>query len=833
MPNYVPGYGPHDAKLMFVGEAPGADEDRLEKPFVGAAGQFLTAMCEEIGLDRRQVYVTNVLKYRPPFNKLDRFEETGHTYEECITQLWQEIGEINPNCIVAFGNYPLKILTGKGTGSKGITQWRGSIVRTQHLDYKVVPTFHPSALLRSSDEVAEGEKKKGALGYGYRHISKLDLLRAIEESQTRELRLPERSLEIIKDSVNLQRFFERYRDCKRVAIDIEVMKAVPVCIGFAFNGWHGVSVPLLNPPVKDWEGLADHELALIWRIIGEFLAREDIEIVGQNFKFDHLALRNICGFHIPKIYGDTSLLAHTLHSEFPKKLEFNQSIYTRHPYYKDEGKEFNPKRDKFDRFLLYNAQDCIVEFDLFEAMYDQAGQLEVPGFPEWRKTFFEDYVMKLHDLYMEMDGEGMLVDGEKQKGLIKEYEEKARVAQLELDEVAGFHVNCNSPKQVAVLLFNQFRLPRRKGVDEDTLIALEANVAKRPEHKRAIELILLLRRLRKSVGTYFRAKPDYDGRMRTSYQICGTETGRSSTKLLKPPVRPEKIGLAFQTMTKHGDVGSELRAMFIADEGYSWVEVDLSQAEARIVAILGRDEKTLELFRSGADIHSLTATWCFGVPLTGVTPELRFIGKTTRHAGNYDMQKHMLMQLVNTGAKRFHINISISEWKAGKILDAFHAYSPNIRGVFHQEVRDALEQNNRVLVNPFGRYRQFYDRWGRDLWKEAYAQIPQSTVPDHLRKAWINLRRICRAEQIEAHFTIEAHDAIIARVPDRQIARYVQIIQAELNRPIDFTNCTLSRGELIIPSEVKVGKNYKDCKDKSCKGCDYMHDYHLPKDQAA
>jgi hypothetical protein len=72
---------------------------------------------------------------------------------------------------------------------------------------------------------------------------------------------------------------------------------------------------------------------------------------------------------------------------------------------------------------------------------------------------------------------------------------------------------------------------------------------------------------------------------------------------------------------------------------------------------------------------------------------------------------------------------------------------------------------------------------------------------------------------------VEAHDAFVGLVPNDYVERYVQIMTEELNKPIDFANCTLSRGKLIIPSEAKVGRNYKECKVKGCRGCDGMHDY--------
>lgn len=831
MANYVPGQGPHDAKIMFIGEAPGATEDFLGYPFAGAAGDLLWEVCREIGLDRRAVYVTNVVKYRPPSNDLRRLKEIDVDIDKCISQLWDEIQTIKPNVIVALGNTPLRAVTGKDK----ILKWRGSILRASHLDFKVVPSIHPAALLHASiddsnsseDRFQKKDKKKGPLKYSYRHILKLDLLRAVEESQTPLYSVPERVLEIARDAIQLQRFLDLYKHKDIVSVDIEVVKSIPCCIGLAFNNWHAMSVPLLD--IFTWqrqEGIHDHQLAEMWHLVAELLD-SNIKVIGQNFKFDQRQLARLCGIHVRNFYCDTSLLAHALHPEFPKALEFTTSIYTREPYYKEEGREFDWRKDKVDRFLHYNARDAVVTFEVYEEMLKDAHELVVPGFPNWVQEFIFDHQMTLHPFYYDLEDVGFLTNLEMQKRLVILYERKVKEAQEELNKICGWEVNVRGKKALAVLLYNQFKFPERKGTSEEVLVALMANTKKiAPEAKRALELILLIRRLKMAV-TKISAKVDYDGRMRTVYTCCGTETGRSSTKILKPPVRPESIGMPFQTMTKHGDIGTEVREMFEADPGYVIVETDMSQAEARIVAIFANDYKLLKLFKDKADIHKITASMIFNIPVVDIGKDLRFIGKMCRHAGNYDMGKHRLMELVNTEAKRQGLYVNLSEWKAGKILDAFHSFSPNIRDVFHKEIQMALQDNGRVLVNPFGRYRQFFDRWGRELWKEAYAQLPQSTVPDHLRRAGIRAKERFAISGVDARFVVEAHDALVGIVKEGQVDLYTRIIHEEVEKPIDFSRCTISRGPLVIPAESKVGYTYKTCDDKSCKNCRNLHDYQL------
>jgi uracil-DNA glycosylase family 4 len=842
---YIPGYGASTGPLTFVGEAPGAQEDASGIPFVGESGKYLDRVLREVssevlGYEVRldDCYRTNVVKYRPPNNDLKRLSEIGHSIEEGIPQLWQELGDIKSNCIVPVGNLSLATVTGKGTGHSGILQWRGSILPTLHLNRKAVPTLHPAALLRAMSG-KESSGSKGGMNPRFKYVFRMDLARALEESKDARYDVPTPHLEIIRDHVALDRFIEKYKHQEVCTTDIEVIKAVPVCCGFAFNDYHGVSIPLIDVykfQDRGQPGIADSELARLWQGVAWLLQHK--KNVGQNFKFDHQALEHICKMPV-NFHADIMIMAHNLYCEWEKKLAFHQSLWTRFPFHKDDGKHFNIKKEDIRQFLIYNARDCVVEYALYEEFTKQSKELNIPGFPDWYQEFVLGYTMNLHDFYRRLENVGLKCNKGIQKELIIRYGQKLKEVHTEMDSITGGGFNYNSHPQVRKILFGLFKLPERESTDEDSLVAIGANNCKNPTHKRFIDLLLDYRRIRKALGTYFVAESDFDGRFRTNYRICGTETGRSSTGILKPPTRPKKIGLAFQTLTKHGEFGPEVREEFEADEGYVLVETDMSQAEARIVALLGNDTKTLDLFARGEDIHSLTAKWIFGLSEEPAVikvryPDLRFIGKTTRHAGNYDMQKKRLMQIVNTDAKKFHINISISEWKAGQVLQAFHNFSPQIRGEggFHKSVQQALIDNNRVLVNPFGRYRQFFGPEGHDLHKEAYAHIPQSTVPDALRKAGMRVEQRLREMNLyekmteyESIFCIEAHDALYAHIRIEYKDLYLQMMHEEIERPIDFSRCTIPRGTLVIPAESKFGMSLKECKVKGCKGCKYLHEY--------
>jgi DNA polymerase len=136
----VPGEGSADADLMFLGEGPGQEEDLQGRPFVGRAGQLLTRIIEAMGLSRGEVYITNIVKCRPPENRNPSAEEI----EACAPYLRRQLESIRPKIIVTLGNVPTQNLLGTRSG---ITSLRGTF--QEHSGIPVMPTFHPSYLVRN------------------------------------------------------------------------------------------------------------------------------------------------------------------------------------------------------------------------------------------------------------------------------------------------------------------------------------------------------------------------------------------------------------------------------------------------------------------------------------------------------------------------------------------------------------------------------------------------------------------------------------------------------------------------------------------------------------
>jgi DNA polymerase-1 len=271
-------------------------------------------------------------------------------------------------------------------------------------------------------------------------------------------------------------------------------------------------------------------------------------------------------------------------------------------------------------------------------------------------------------------------------------------------------------------------------------------------------------------------------------------------------------------MTKHGDIGEDVRGQYEPEKGYVFIQADSAQAEARVVFLLANDEQALEDIDTH-DYHALTASWFFGgteedysKKKLGYESPIRFAGKTLRHAGHLGAGKRRASTELNTQARKYKIPISINEAIADKALKIFHSKQPKIQGTFHAGIIEALNRDSRYLTAsvPYGvdanigGKRQFLERWGDELFRQAFSYIPQRAVSDSTKSAGIRTKL---REPKLTRIILESHDALLFMVPEREVDYFAPIIKEEMERPISFSNCSLPRRDLIIPCELEIGYN--------------------------
>jgi uracil-DNA glycosylase family 4 len=814
----VEGYGPvGSSRLMIVGIAPGSDEVKSGQPFTGPSGYILRRDLKECGINFDDCYRTNIFKYQLPNNEFKRYEELKLSLTDAISELTNEIQEVKPNVILGLGDPVLYTLAGKSGKGNGIKQWRGSILNV--FGRKAIFTYHPAHELHGEGDIASSYKSYE------KYIRKFDIKRAVEQSNFPEFRLPTRNLYIASSSSDVNQFFQRNSHKEYCAVDIESIEGIPVCIGLAFSPSEAISIPLWNTlnitcenelkPKQSYSYRLDvstipsQDLALIYKLVARFLLDKRYKKIGQNFKYDEDKLIRL-GFYLDKLFADIMFLGHSISSELPKNLAFFTSLYTLEPYYKFEGKEFNPKFDKIKDLLLYNAKDAACTIEIYFAQLKDLEEIL------YGMEHAFDFRMPLHSLYHDIEQVGFKINEDIRKDLIYKYVNWSVKLEKQLWEICSKYemeslVNMNSPKQVEELLYRVLKIPYRKGTGEEVLTALLANVCKNEDQRNACNIILEYRRVNKTLGNNLSSPTDYDGRFKTSYFVTGTENFRTSTQLVGPPNRPKEMGAAFQLFTKHGDIGSDVRSMLVADRGFVLLNVDQSQAEARVCSLLAEDYETLEMYDT-VDIHALTAAKTIGGTMEQYSKKIlgyecpeRFVGKKGRHSYHLGIGKHMLMIDVNTVCRKYGIQYSISEWKAGKILEALRQMTPKIVDVYHATIQELLISNRR-LYGTYGASRYFYDDEGKDLWKGGYSFIPQQTVSDTTKRAALNIKREWKDE---IRIILEAHDALLLLVPERKLDDWTPRIREFFEEPIDFSRCSIPRNNLVIPADFEVGYDYQ------------------------
>jgi len=731
--------GPKSALICLVGEAPGVDEERMLQPFKGKAGKILDAMLKSANIKREECYITNVAKIRPPNNVFYKLENIPYWVEE----LKKELQGLECNVIVALGDVPLTFLTEK----KGIGKWRGSILPCTLVEgMKVVATEHPAYYLPN--------RKPSDL-----HLGVFDLERALDESSYKEIKPYKKRMIIDPSFEQAVSVLDGYKSRQALSVDIEtnrVTKAIS-CIGVGY-GNEAICIPMKKYGIE--------EEVVIWNLLQNLLLNPDVMKIGQNFGFDMTILYPWVGECYP-LGLDTMLAHHVLNIEDPHGLDHLTSVYTTHPYYKDEGKTWKDKGDIL-QLWEYNCTDVIVTYDIaIQQMYELREQeLE---------RFYYGYVMPLWRLTWRMQMFGCPYDMESRDKMAVVVRKELEEAQIKLEEEVGHPLNVSSPKQMARFLYEELKLPvqrhRKTGSVTADERALEVLGHKYPSP--VFNKVLEQRGRIKTLGTYLDANVDSDGRMRTSYLVSGTDTGRLSSRK----------GIFGSGMDLQ-NIPENLRFPFVPDDGMVLVEADLSQAENRIVAYLADEQKQMEIFEIGGDFHSMMAEWL---------RRERKLAKKIVHGTNYGMKKRLLSQL--TG---------LSEGEAQALRMRYFATCPMIER-WQLNIQHQLKQT-RTLTTPLGRVRVFNGLLGDDMYRKAYAYIPQSTVGD-----WLNINLVCVYHTLKnvADILLQVHDSMLLQCKPDDLDHVIRVIKYFLERPMK-----VGKYEISIPCDIKVGNNWGDMNDR-------------------
>lgn len=782
--------GPRTAKIVCVGEAPGANEDEKGKPFVGASGDDLNRYLADIGWRRASydgrpdydqqddVFVTNVVHVRPPGNRFEAFvkpKPSPHLFMG-ILQLKKDLEEIKPNLVIAFGDVPMRYLTNK----HGIGKYRGSILSSTLVPgMKVIPTFHPASVFRIYENKA---------------LIQLDMKRIKEEAASPELNLPERKIYIwgMHDlfDVDLPTIAAEMYQADWLSIDIESdPEKVPhelICVGFSDRPDRALVVPKGSP--GGWElikRLCASPAKKCGQNAGPYdkVVLEDNGIPVANFTWDimyshHALLMEAAGGgdEVKDMRGTKKTV-----SVLRKGLGFQVSIYTREPYYKDDGKAWRTKSiPDIKEFYRYCGKDSACTGEI-RIVHDR--ELDVFGV---RHVF--EHEMKLLPMLTDMTRRGVKIDLAMKASLKTQYEGEIVNLNKFFEAQTGSVLNVKSPPQMQKLLYETLGLPikyhretKRPTANKDAILELAA----KHEHP-VLMAILEIRKRRDLIERYLDAGVDADGRMRCLFDPSGTRTGRLASR-----------ANIYGSGTNLQNIPPKLRRMFVADPGKVFFYVDLSQAEARVVAWLARCESLIELFTSGRDIHKENAVRFFGE----YKEEKRISVKRIVHGSNYGEGIDRIVQVAAAdGIKLSRHEVSIGQ-------EAYFMLYPEIKENWWADVRRDLRY--RLLTTPLGWKRHFYGRWDSNkFFNEGLAFQPQCTVG-----VLAEMGMMACQDVPDSEILLNAHDAVLGQCDEDKAAVVIPAIVKAMEIPL-----MIHGKQLIIPADAKFGRNWEEAADDNPEG---------------
>jgi len=455
----------------------------------------------------------------------------------------------------------------------------------------------------------------------------------------------------------------------------------------------------------------------------------------------------------------------------------------------------NPDRNdlSLERFMVeyevsnYNSEyaDILKKLELIETLYNTFSKEIVENNQE--KLLYEVEIPLSYTLYL-MEKEGFEIDIQG----ITEFSEKLYERELFLEkqiyEIIGYEFNLNSPKQLGIALFEKLGLPCSKKTKTGYSTNAEVLEGLRYQSE-AVEYLLEYRSVAKLKSTYCDGLlkcVEQDNRIHSTLNQVETRTGRISSSepnLQNIPVRTE--------------LGREMRKFFKAKYGYVLVDADYSQIELRVLAAIADDEKMIDAFSNDVDIHSLTASQVFNVPLDLMTPDIRSRAKAVNFGIVYGIGAFSL-------SKDIHVSVA----KAKEYIENYLATYSGVNKYLNEVVEKAKE--NGYVSTIFGRRRYLPELTASNFVTRSFGErvaknMPiQGTAADIIKIAMNKVNSRLKNENLDAKLIMQVHDELIIEAKEDIAEEVSKILKEEMENAVEF--------KVPMLVDVSCGKTWFDAK---------------------
>ncbi len=404
------------------------------------------------------------------------------------------------------------------------------------------------------------------------------------------------------------------------------------------------------------------------------------------------------------------------------------------------------------------------------------------------EQLYYDIELPLCDVLYRMEREGIAVDRATLDAFGKMLAQRIDDCEKLIHSYAGGPFNINSPKQLGVLLFETLGLPHGKKTKTGYSTNVEVLEKLRDKHE-IIPAIMDYRMLTKLKSTYadgLMKVIEGDGRVRTTFQNLVTATGRLSS------TEPNLQNIPVRT-----DLGAEIRKMFVPKAGCVLVDADYSQIELRVLAHIADDTVMQDAFKSGLDVHTVTASQVFHVPFEEVTPLQRRNAKAVNFGIVYGISEFSLAE-----------DLGVGRYEAKDYIESYLDHYRGVRRYMKQVVVDARDTGYTQTI--YGRRRSipelkssnFNVRSGAE--RIALNTPIQGTAADLIKLAMIRVDAALRRDFPQAKLILQVHDELIVECPEELAAEVAALVSREMEQVASLN--------VPLTAEAKWGKSWYDAK---------------------
>lgn len=561
---------------------------------------------------------------------------------------------------------------------------------------------------------------------------------------------------------------------------LDTMTAELVCISFAFRSHEAYCVTLPADRPKATEIVQEFRL-----VFGD----EKILKIGQNIKYDLSILKNY-GLEIRGPLFDTMIAHYLIQPEMRHNLDFLceqylnfQKITTDTLIGKKGTLQQSMRQAPLDKLRDYACEDADLTLQLKQAIEKELND-------SGTRRLFDEIEMPLIYVLADMELSGVNLNTSELNIYADILRKQIIEIEREIIQMAGEEFNVSSPKQLGVILFEKMKIdPNAKMTKTKQYSTAEETLEKLADKHPIVSKILEYRGLKKLLSTYVETLPQLINpktkKLHTSYNQAVAATGRLSStnpNLQNIPIRDEN--------------GRELRKAFIpSDDQHTFLSADYSQIELRIMAALSQDQHMIEAFRNNQDIHAITASKIYKVPLNEVTPDMRRKAKTANFGIIYGISAFGLSARLN-----------IPRTEAKQLIDGYFENFPDIKKYMDSSIENARSKG--FVETIMGRKRYLNDINSangvvRGVAERNAINAPiQGSAADVIKIAMVNIWKAMNEQNLRSKMILQVHDELNFDVWIPELEQVKNIVKHEMENAVNIG--------VPLTVEMDAGDNWLD-----------------------